>query len=459
MKIDKEYPATHSMETAWYLADADGNVAIMEYGSDGPVPWGTEEGGVWSLVLGRTEEFFSPDKIILDLSDDQIDELMQNPHSPSEGDMWSNCFVQIDVEKRDRYLDLAQREGFSENICVSEARGLYYVECSGCTIKEKNAYALKKGSLIREMINQGIIKQVFDAKLYDIGEVWYEKKYETAPYYLYNEANDPRSPHERVVVPKNPVRLSQFPEPLRSRIPRIPIRFSEHEKVQVAEWVPCNMYTYDGERDAVMYGNIYTLMTLGNGTEAYAKVLFYPPSFFEPSQGYNYYCDNIAFTDKPTVCLSRYPLEENNYDFVISSDPIIKHSLIVPLLYEFSRGMGSDYEEDSNSNVMGYRVSDVFYEESEFYENTIARHRPHVILADKKSEPILRKHYECQGRNIIIGGESYPFYSLDELESLHDEIQELAMMPYRGEVSPQVISVEEMERLKQEKVAEEIKRR
>ena len=26
MKIDKEYPATHSMSTAWYVADEDGNV-------------------------------------------------------------------------------------------------------------------------------------------------------------------------------------------------------------------------------------------------------------------------------------------------------------------------------------------------------------------------------------------------------------------------------------------------
>lgn len=27
MKIDKEYPATHSMDTAWFATDLDGNVA------------------------------------------------------------------------------------------------------------------------------------------------------------------------------------------------------------------------------------------------------------------------------------------------------------------------------------------------------------------------------------------------------------------------------------------------
>lgn len=38
MKIDKEYPATHSMDTSWFAIDADGNVAIIEFGDDGPVP-------------------------------------------------------------------------------------------------------------------------------------------------------------------------------------------------------------------------------------------------------------------------------------------------------------------------------------------------------------------------------------------------------------------------------------
>ena len=42
MITDKEYPATHSMSTAWYAADEDGNVAIIDYNENGPVPWGAE---------------------------------------------------------------------------------------------------------------------------------------------------------------------------------------------------------------------------------------------------------------------------------------------------------------------------------------------------------------------------------------------------------------------------------
>ena len=38
MIIDKEYPATHSMSTAWYCVDEDGNVGIVDIHDYGPIP-------------------------------------------------------------------------------------------------------------------------------------------------------------------------------------------------------------------------------------------------------------------------------------------------------------------------------------------------------------------------------------------------------------------------------------
>ena len=34
MLHDKEYPATHSMDTAWYIADEDGNVGWTDFYAD-----------------------------------------------------------------------------------------------------------------------------------------------------------------------------------------------------------------------------------------------------------------------------------------------------------------------------------------------------------------------------------------------------------------------------------------
>lgn len=33
MQFDKEYPATHSMETAWFAVDLEENVAILDFDS------------------------------------------------------------------------------------------------------------------------------------------------------------------------------------------------------------------------------------------------------------------------------------------------------------------------------------------------------------------------------------------------------------------------------------------
>ena len=52
MKTDREYPATHSMSTAWYIVDDEGNVGILDYNENGPVPHGIPEHGISELVWG-----------------------------------------------------------------------------------------------------------------------------------------------------------------------------------------------------------------------------------------------------------------------------------------------------------------------------------------------------------------------------------------------------------------------
>ena len=37
MKTTKEFPATHSMDTEQFIADADGNIALFDFDDDGPV--------------------------------------------------------------------------------------------------------------------------------------------------------------------------------------------------------------------------------------------------------------------------------------------------------------------------------------------------------------------------------------------------------------------------------------
>lgn len=71
MKQDKEYPATHSMATAWYMVDDEGNIGIMDYEDNGPVPFGVEESiPVYSLLFGYDDGI--SDIVNFDLTDEQV---------------------------------------------------------------------------------------------------------------------------------------------------------------------------------------------------------------------------------------------------------------------------------------------------------------------------------------------------------------------------------------------------
>ena len=132
MKTDKEYPATHSMSTAWYVADEDGNVAIMDYNDNGPVPWETEQTCIESLIYGHQENSETKDFIAIDLTDDQIDDLMENPHRPEEEDLWFDCIFEIDLDQEQDFLELAKNPDIQIELCISKKRGMYSVDCYDC---------------------------------------------------------------------------------------------------------------------------------------------------------------------------------------------------------------------------------------------------------------------------------------------------------------------------------------
>ena len=185
MKFDKEYPATHSMDTAWYLADADGNVAIIDYNDNGPLPWGTEENCIENLVFGRTNELINEEQIKINLTDDQLDLLLQDPHTPEEEEYWT-CIVQIDPSREDEYLMLAKKEGFLENNCLSKKRGLYYISSIESTYPTKQGkWVLYKKSLIRKMISEGIIQKVYREPNHPLADDLLENGIEPIPFFVF----------------------------------------------------------------------------------------------------------------------------------------------------------------------------------------------------------------------------------------------------------------------------------
>ena len=113
---------------------------------------------------------------------------------------------------------------------------------------------------------------------YNLKDHWedYPKFYPEAncPYYLYTNDWDAALPHRRLSTPVIPVKLSQMPEELQGRIPRLNLRFAESETIQIAAESHCyqSIYPYDDECIMAPNGEWYARAQMPSGETVYVLI-------------------------------------------------------------------------------------------------------------------------------------------------------------------------------------------
>lgn len=482
----KEYPATHSMSTAWYVADEDGNVGIMDFNENGPVPWRMGDNSVDELVFGYENDYEKKEYLMVSLSNEQIDDLLTNPHSPEEEETWWGCVIQIDVTKENEFLELAVHPDIDLEFCVSKERGLYSIDANRCTSETQKGekYQILETSSLRKMLDKKIILQVFKKQDYWMNDEWkdekvvHTKEFDKAPYYIFHQPYWTGFLPECMNVPEHPVKLEQLPEKLRRRVLRLPIKFKETKNFQIAEWHPCSVSTGYNSPTEVVDGCEYELLPLSDGNQTCrCTEIILPSEFFHYcSECEKYDCNKCGrechswtdhcFTSTPTLLVITHPLEKWDYSRQIKSDSLIPFSLWLSFLpkipYKIKKRLkpselsSEKYEFDPSErdilkHVSGRRLLDLFQKNRQWLEDQVARFNPRVILISGAAEAIMRAVYSFGQNQITINGTAYPMYLLSEVESHREEIERLAAMPYQGKKIPHIISVEEMGRIKQGK--------
>ena len=465
MKTDKEYPATHSMSTAWYVSDEDGNVAIMDYNDNGPVPWETEQTCIEDLIYGHCENHKTHDFIAVNLTDDQIDDLMENPHQPEDEELWFDCIFQIDLEQEADFLNLAKNPDFTISMCISKERGLYSVDCFDCTEERGKKYVVIESSTLKKMIDRGMVKQIYKAKDFYINDEWkddkivFERQFSSAPYYIYGQPYWNELLAERLNTPINPVKLSQFPPALRRRIPRVPIKFSECQKFQIAEWIPCR---FNGEEEICINGFVYQPIVLTDGSKAYVYTTQGGISFFDYcSEKSEYECKDCSsacctvhgneYTKEPTVMFVFHPFGDYDYNMSVRSDVIIRHSVRIPLLHKIPYKHPKGYwmsKDDAMKKVTEDMLTNFFLKNHKHFEEMVLRFNPQVIILEQKTKEILSQQYIIDERHVRIDDNLFPYYTSDMIEAYREDITQLALLPYRGIKMPYMITLEELEQYK-----------
>ena len=137
MKTDKEYPATHSMSTAWFAVDAEGNVAILDYDDNGPVPVFVPESSEEEIIC----EYFAtqiPGEPFLrwNFSEEEFERILASQSAcefelEEEQDDIFNAVVKVDISRFDKFLEAARLFEEYNTICINLEKGLFFVNWWG----------------------------------------------------------------------------------------------------------------------------------------------------------------------------------------------------------------------------------------------------------------------------------------------------------------------------------------
>lgn len=259
---DKEYPATHSMSTAWYCVDEDGNVGIVDIHDYGPIPDECEnekevndmfwydfssEGSDGVRDLNLTPEQIAPLLMPLTASDEWVtEEYKCGEYDPMTGketteietyvtnDSWYEIIIKIDMSKLPILLQAAAMDE-DKVVCLSRKEGLFFVSFScnrdGVELLEKNQVVIAR---YKAPNYDGVF---LDDELSEIKMK--EEGNRRFPVFIYNEEWMPdEGPAKRMSNPEHPMKIEQLPKILRDKATQLPIKFKDKETLQLAEHIP-----------------------------------------------------------------------------------------------------------------------------------------------------------------------------------------------------------------------------
>ncbi len=252
MKIDKEYPATHSSNTAWFCVDLDGNVAVFDIEENGPTPNDFE--GEHYVPDLMTECFPShTEENIYDfpLTDAQIKPMLL-PHKFKEdiwkggyNYYWMDTIIKLDMEKYDVLRKvLAHRPGTDPvehkpglAVCFSRKNGYFYLDLLH---NKEGVEELVKENAILEIYSAPSWFPLYESDYEDEGEEQgsdlSSKSFSEYPFFLYHQDyGNNMHPAERVNHPVEPLHISQLPEVLQAKAKKLHLHFSETPAIQLAE--------------------------------------------------------------------------------------------------------------------------------------------------------------------------------------------------------------------------------
>ena len=238
---DKEYPATHSMATSWFAVDCEGNVALIDFNNNGPVPTVVQEESFESIIAKHFVDKSNKIRRTI-LTEEQVDLLVScfdfEPfNKDDEHFILDDSIWRIDPQLKDDFFKIM--EGYEDSLVIlSEEKGLYYiVYLSEKIVKKYLKGFVKQNSLfICYFFIFTCIEEETDSNPPRLAE-----GFENLPMFIYaQEYWDP--PLKRIHIPKHPIKANQLTEENMERVLHFPFSFKNKEQIPIHLYYPSSWY-------------------------------------------------------------------------------------------------------------------------------------------------------------------------------------------------------------------------
>lgn len=445
MKLDKEYPATHSMATDWFGIDSEGNVALIEFEDNGAVPALVGEQGFQSLVW-EEQPMRNPQTGMLEISltPDQLEGLIscfEFTTELPEGHIWNGIW-RIDTSYTALFLETIQSERI-HYVVLSQEQGVYYVD---------NLWSEEHGATIERLRGAEYILGYAEAELEPTAGRGQARnslaeRYTSIPYYVYTQDYSDHLLY-RLNLPEHCIQEGQMSQAWRARALRLPFSFAEARTIQIARHYPSGWLSGRHEVETEEHqGREYRPIDLAEGETAYvltSSLLAEEYSETEVKQTLQR-DDLLIWRADRTGCFSFTPTiavimgMKDTYISESLPSELVHHTLAVsylPFTYELERGRCSDCpipQKPLPDKVEVYRLF------ADYLERVLAHYRPHVLLLQSEALEVLGQCHHTEAGTIELFGVVYPFYRYEEAEERVAEILTLARQPYRGTTAPIIL--------------------
>ena len=434
MITGKEYPATHSMDTAWFAIDSDGNVGILEFDENGPVPDGIPQ-TCSSEVLMETMPEKHDCVETLPWTNDQVEEILKRMSEfKSNTELDFSFIIQIDTAQTDYFRKLfsstcSKDHDFCKLVCLSEQAGLYYGDFYYLNKQKKK---LTQKGTIHKYMNCRCLHDTNNHYDERIGKVVFEQDFEHFPIYLFQQPYWTKFPMRKTYVPKYPLKESQLSNHVREKALRLPFRFDDKEEMQIAEYFP-----FDCTRTQNDSGEYYLLPT-SKGKELYIRSNSLPfvrcgmtcnICGFECSDMDRRCFSSNQYCERPTLAII-YGVDSCMEHEWMEHWPILRHAASLPIIHGYPEV--PDFNAGKHILKEGYDY--VFKNCKVFLEESLQTIRPYALILFEETKNTLGRHYHIEGDKITIGGVEYPYFMYEKMAEVYDNIKSYAEMPYRGKI-------------------------